>query len=337
MKRTHICILCCVSLALVFTHVDRVCARAPESAKIAFTSERNVNVKQKGNSDIYIMNPDGTEQVNLTRHPALDSQPAWSPTGEKILFSSNRDGISDLFLMNADGTNAQPVFRKLTGRQHGSWAPDGRRIAYYRFEGQIDKAGIYTAAIDGTGEERIANGWHPAWSPDGSEIVFISLEDLGIYIINLQTGVEDIVLPMEQAFPFDPVWSPDGTQIAFTRVDLFHIVLEGLLKVAGGKLPNAAEAIYTVNRDGSQLERVVHDDIKTSDPAWSPRGNQLVYEQPVGKEIHLFRITLGSDNPHQLTDEGYNRDPDWFDPLALPVVPQPKLFTTIWGKIKIRD
>ena len=335
MKSIHICILCCVSLALVFTHVDRVCAKAPESAKIVYTSE-TVNIKQKGNSDIYLMNPDGTGQIKLTRHPASDSQPVWSPTGEKILFTSNRDGISDLFLMNADGTNVQQVFQKLANRRHGTWAPDGKRIAYYRVDGEINETGIYTAAIDGTGEERIVSGWQPAWSPDGSEIVFISLEDLGMHIINLQTGVDDIVLPMEQAIPFDPVWSPDGTQIAFTGVNLVQLVLGNFLK-AGGKLPNAVEAIYTVNRDGSQLERVVFGDIKTSDPAWSPFGNQLVYEQPVGKEIHLFSITLGSDNPHQLTDEGYNRDPDWFDPLVLPVVPQPKLFTTVWGKIKIQN
>ena len=335
MKSLGIFTLCCISLALVFTHADRVCARAPESAKIVYTSE-TVNIKQKGNGDIYIMNPDGTGQIQLTRHPASDSQPVWSPTGEKILFTSNRDGVSDLFLMNADGTNVQRVFQKLANRLHGTWAPDGKRIAYYRVDAQIDKLGIYTATIDGREEERIVNGWQPAWSPDGSEIVFVSLEDLGIHTINLQTGVEDIVLPMEQAVPFDPAWSPDGTQIAFTGINLVQLILGNFLK-AGGKLPNTVETIYTVNRDGSQLEQVVFNDTKATDPAWSPFGNQLVYEQSVGKEIHLFRITLGSDNPHQLTDEGYNRDPDWFDPLVLPVVPQPKLFTTVWGKIKIQN
>ncbi|MDE0468507.1 MAG: hypothetical protein OYL97_15760 [Candidatus Poribacteria bacterium] len=330
MKRKPI--LYVLSLLLISGSLSPVFSRAPESAKIVYTSE-TVNIKQKGNSDIYIMNPDGTGQIKLTRHPASDSQPVWSPTGDKILFTSNRDGISDLFLMNADGTNVQQVFQKLANRRHGTWAPDGKRIAYYRVDAQIENPGIYIATIDGGEEERIVSGWQPAWSPNGSEIVFISLEDLGIHTINLQTGVEDIVLPMEQAIPFDPVWSPDGTQIAFTGINLVQLVVGNFLK-AGGKLPNAVETIYTVNRDGSQLEQVVFEDTKTSDPAWSPLGNQLVYEQSVGKEIHLFSITLGSDNPHQLTDEGYNRDPDWFDPLALPVAPQPKLFTTIWGKIK---
>ena len=204
-----------LTLLFMFGSLLSVFARAPETAKIVYTSE--ANVKLKGNRDIYIMNPDGTGQINLTRHPAYDSQPAWSPTGEKILFTSNRDGISDLFVMNADGTNVQQVFRKLIGRQHGTWAPDGKQITYYRVDVGGGKRGIYIAAIDGTGEERIADGWHPAWSPDGSEIAFISLEDLGIHTVNLQTLSEDIVLAMEKATAFDPAWSPDGSKIAFTR------------------------------------------------------------------------------------------------------------------------
>ena len=327
-------IFCVLSLLLLFGSLSSVFARAPESAKIAFTSDQNVNLKQKGNNDIYIMNPDGTGQVNLTQHPASDSQPVWSPTGEKILFTSNRGGISDLFLMNADGTNVQQVFRQLAGRQHGTWAPDGERIAYYRVDAQGNEAGIYIAVIDGTGEERIANGWHPAWSPDGSEIVFVSLEDLGLRTINLRTRTEDIVLLMPKAVALDPAWSPDGTKIAFTRIDLLPLILGGLLKA--GKFLNAA-TIYSVNRDGSGLEQVVFDDAKASDPAWSPLGNELVYEQSVGKGIHLFTIALGSDNPHQRTVDGYNSDPDWFDPLALPVEPESELVITIWGKMKGAD
>ena len=324
-----------LSLLLLFGSFPSVFAKAPERAKIAFTSDQNVNLKQKGNNDIYIMHPDGTGQVNLTQHPESDSQPVWSPTGEKILFTSNRAGISDLFLMDVDGANVQPVFQELAGRQHGTWAPDAERIAYYRVDGKIDETGIYIAAIDGTGEERIAKGWHPAWSPDGSEIVFISLEDLGIRTINLETRTEDIVLLMPKAVALDPAWSPDGSRIAFTRIDLLPLILGGLLKV-GGKALNT-ETIYTVNRDGSGLEQVVFDEIKASDPAWSPLGNELVYEQSVGKEVHLFTIALGSDNSLQRTVAGYNSDPDWFDPLALPVEPQPNLVITIWGEMKRKD
>jgi len=74
-----------------------VLAQAPITAKIAFTSNR------EGNSEIYIMNPDGSEPVNLTRHRANDFSPTRSPTGEQILFVSDRGKTSDLYLMDADG------------------------------------------------------------------------------------------------------------------------------------------------------------------------------------------------------------------------------------------
>ena len=324
-----------LTLLFMFGSLLSVFARAPETAKIVYASEPNV--KLKGNRDIYIMNPDGTGQVNLTRHPAYDSQPAWSPTGEKILFTSNRDGISDLFVMNADGTNVQQVFRKLIGRQHGTWAPDGKQITYYRVDVGGGKRGIYIAAIDGTGEERIADGWHPAWSPDGSEIAFISLEDLGVHTINLQTRSEDIVLAMEKATAFDPAWAPDGSKIAFTRIDLLALILGGILKDGAKLLNDPGQTIFTVNRDGSGLAQVVFDDATASDASWSPRGNELMYELLVGKQFQLFKISVGSRVSQQLTDSDHNTDPDWFDPWALSVTPQPNLFTTMWGKIKRKE
>lgn len=317
-------------LLVVFSCLSAVFAKAPSTAKIVFTSQQNV--KHNGNRDIYIMNPDGSEQVNLTRHPAADSQPAWAPTGEKILFTSDRDGIPDIFLMNADGTNVQPVFRKRIGRQTPTWSPDGRRIAYFRVDARRDEAAIYIAAIDGTGEERIANGWHPTWAPDGSEIAFVSLENLEIRTINLETRAEDIVLPMPNAIVFNPTWSPDGTKIAFTRVNLLLLILGGLLKP--GEKPLNVQTIYTVNRDGSQLEQIVFDDTKASNPTWAPRGNEIVYHQLAGKELQLFKITIGSRVSQQLTDKDSNTDPDWFDPATLPVNPQSHLLTTVWGKIK---
>ena len=99
--------IACVLLTLAFTISVLFCsvgvwAEALETEKIAFVSKRD------GNAEIYIMNPDGTEQVNLTQHPAEDYDPAWFPDGKQILFSSNRAGrFFDLYLMDADGGNVQ--------------------------------------------------------------------------------------------------------------------------------------------------------------------------------------------------------------------------------------
>ena len=66
----------------MFGRVCQVFAETPTTPKILFTSTRD------GNHEVYIMNPDGSEQVNLTQHPARDVSAVWSPTGEQILFAS---------------------------------------------------------------------------------------------------------------------------------------------------------------------------------------------------------------------------------------------------------
>src|SRR5207248_8779821 len=70
----------------------------PAAGQIAFTSGRD------GNDEIYVMNADGSGQVNITNNPAEDTYPVWSPDGSKIAFYSNRDGNGEIYVMNADGS-----------------------------------------------------------------------------------------------------------------------------------------------------------------------------------------------------------------------------------------
>ena len=66
--------------------------------KGAFVSMRD------GYFDVWIMNADGSNPENLTRHPAGDGQPAWSPDSRSIVFVSDRRGTFDVFVMRVDGT-----------------------------------------------------------------------------------------------------------------------------------------------------------------------------------------------------------------------------------------
>ncbi|RKU20647.1 hypothetical protein C6503_05490, partial [Candidatus Poribacteria bacterium] len=106
MKMIRLLVFAIVILFVLHVSVSVLFAKAPTTPKILFNSLRD------GNQEVYIMNPDGSEQKNLTRHRALDRDAVWSPTGEQILFESDRDGIRDLYLMNADGSNVRRVFRK---------------------------------------------------------------------------------------------------------------------------------------------------------------------------------------------------------------------------------
>ncbi len=86
MRMIKLVVLVIVNLLVLNVNIFPIFAQAPTTPKILFTSARD------GNRDVYIMNPDGSEQVNLTQHRADDQQAVWSPTGEKILFVSDRGG-----------------------------------------------------------------------------------------------------------------------------------------------------------------------------------------------------------------------------------------------------
>ena len=87
-------------------------------SKIAFISERD------GNTEIYTMNPDGTDQRRLTYSPALDLLPSWSPDGRKIAFPSlsQREG-NEIYVMNADGTNQRNLTNNPAEDTNAFWSP----------------------------------------------------------------------------------------------------------------------------------------------------------------------------------------------------------------------
>ncbi len=326
-------ILWILILGLFCQRVPFVYAQAPKTAKIAFSANR------EGNRDIYVMNPDGSQQVNITKHRADDVSPVWSPTGEHILFASDRGhkawGTWDLYLMEPDGSNVRKVFDKSARRSGPVWSPDGKRIAYNY--GELGNILLYIGTIDGKNEERVAIGGTPDWSPDGTEIAFVvkaGAKRWEINILNVQTRKQKVFFPPKAAPSWlrGPVWSPRGDKLAFSWLH---------------RVPFAdfreTETIYTVNRDGTELTQIVDEaGPEVTSPVWSPQGDILLYAQDSEKarrSVQIFKIVLGEEQPEQLTHIGiWNDSADWFDPAyALPVSPQPSLLTTMWGKLKTQD
>lgn len=342
MKNKSLFILSVFTIAMLYVRVCSVFAVAPATEKIVFTSNRD------GNPEIYIMNPDGSGQVNLTHHRAADFDPVWSPTGEHILFVSNRSKTVDLYLMDADGRNARKLFVKTLRRQHPTWGPNGKKVAYTRVDVLRGDIGIYVASINDRVEKRIANGMRPMWAPDTSEIAFIfsdwliplndgfggiEFKETNIQIVDSRTHAKKELAMPGFFFVFDPAWSPDSTKIAFSGIDIDAIPQQVLLQEDHNIFDE--EAVYLVNRDGTGVKQVVKvGGENPPDPTWAPSGNALVYQQQVGGDMQLFKVTLANGRSEQLTRDGSNTDADWFDPAALSISPQPQLLTTIWSQLK---
>jgi Tol biopolymer transport system component len=91
------------------------------------------------NSEIFVMNRDGTEIRNLSGHPSFDGYPTWSPDGTQMVFSSDRSGTYQLYVMNADGSDVQRLIESSGEDVRPCWSPDGTKIAFNRdAEGSIE-------------------------------------------------------------------------------------------------------------------------------------------------------------------------------------------------------
>jgi Tol biopolymer transport system component len=261
---------------------------------IAFRSIRD------GNYEIYVMDPDGSNQINLTNNLRPDVDPAWSPDGTRIAFATHRDGNYEIYIMGADGSNPTRVTDNPADEFQPAWSPDGTKIAFNSYrDGNVN---IYVIDADGSNETRLtddpATDRSAAWSPDGTKVAFVSTRDgdYDIYVMD-PDGSNQISLTDNTTQELNPDWSPDGSQIVFDSYrDLNY-------------------EVYVMAADGSNQTNLTNDaGANNWEPAWSPDGARIafnLYSDVLGN-LDIYVMDADGSNPTALTDDpAYDDQPDW--------------------------
>ena len=122
------------------------------------------------------MNSDGTDVRRITNHPAIDTSPTWSPTGNQIAFVSDRTGAPQIYVIGVDGTG----LRRLTYESYcdrPTWSPEPyNEIAYSSRTGRGHDIKILALATNTVRQLTFGLGTNesPSYSPNGRHIAFMS-------------------------------------------------------------------------------------------------------------------------------------------------------------------
>lgn len=262
------------------------------NGKIAFQTYRD------GNSEIYVMNADGSGQTNLSNNSADDGVPDTSPDSSKIAFQAHRDGRPEIYVMNADGSGQTRLTDNPEGNNEPAWSPDGTKIAFT--SSRDGNQEIYVMNADGSGQTRLTNNSAidntAAWSPDGTKIAFFTSRDGNdeIYIMN-SDGSGQANLTNQSGTDNSPAWSPDGSKIAF------HTNRDGNFEV------------YVMNADGSGQTNLSNNGAELDIlPDWSPDGTKLVFHSNRDGNDEVYVMNADGSGQTNLTNNSATDGwPDW--------------------------
>ena len=298
-------------------------------SRIFFSSNRD------GDWDIYSMDANGDNVVQLTNHPATDEAPACSPDGRRIAFRSERGDTPDLYVMDSDGSNVVRLTHDDLREGHPGWTADGTKFAFSSFRREVGNSEIYLMDLDGNDPINLTDHkWadvRPSWSPNGRKMAFVSFRDGGfntphhIFVMNADgTGRRNLTADTGLKRNWGPTWSPDGRKIAFSTFR--HFVPA-----------DSRYDIFVITADGKKLDQLTDGPGTSRSPVYSPDGTKIAYVSGRSGNRHIFLMDANGMNPVKLTKTPRgidNDDPSW--PHGGLAVTRTGKLPISWGVLKRR-
>ena len=246
-------------------------AWSPDGSRLVFISpcQRRADFIENAYSDtsLFTVNVDGTGLKQLTNVPGADFEPAWSPDGNRIAFTSIRDGNKQIYVLEID---SMAVTRLTTPdvnieNSQPAWSPDGKQVAY-----MVKRVGTHQVwVMSDTGQEHVQivrSGqvlwdYAPAWSADGKVILFNQRRGDSAaprpWLMSIQFAESETAARLNFPTPIEDVeFSPDGLWLVYEGMD-----------------NQGNRDIYFMTIAGGNRTRLTNDEAVDFDPAWRPVQN----------------------------------------------------------------
>jgi TolB protein len=269
-----------------------------------YFDSRVVFVSESGPKDdrlkrLAIMDYDGANTQFLTDSGSIVLAPRFSPTGDRVLYTSYESGSPRISLLNVASVGRQQVS---TAPGEMAFSPrfsrDGSRVIYSVSTG--GNTDLYITDLGSGAHQRLTTApsieTSPSFSPDGSQIVFESDRSGSQQLYIMATsGGEPRRISFGEGRYGSPVWSPRGDLIAFTKQNAgrFHI---GVMRT-----------------DGSE-ERLLTASFLDESPTWAPNGRVLMFTretQGAGGGPSIYSVDISGRTLRQVPTGGFASDPSW--------------------------
>lgn len=222
--------------------------------------------------------------------------PAWSPDGDRIVFTSYRSGNADLWSYSFSGSSAGKILSMPGLNSSPAWSPDGSTLAVtLSRDGNSD---IYLldpetyATTRLTLRESIETS--PSFSPTGTQIVYTS-DRIGypqLYVMD-RAGGTSMRITSSHGYCDSPSWSPDGDRIAYTAQTgrNFHI--------------------FVMDAGGGNVRQLTFDGTLNEDPVWGPTGRHIAFSSDMDGGRGVYVIELNGLTVRKLSGGGESYCPTW--------------------------
>ena len=305
---------------------------AARPARIAFMSDRN------GNWEIYIMDRDGLNPLNLTNSPARDGLPIHAQGQDRLIFASDGEGPTlDVWSIDLEGLDPVNITQTSDSNEVPiAWSPDGEHVVFASDQSGVPD--ILLAEASGEGllnlSERYQAQSFDDWSAEMDQFILTTVTDSGASLLVADLTGDTSLAVTDGSYPAGAGnWSPDGQRIAYmgvepggTTIDIF------VVDVAGGEPVNLTQSfsndgfprwspdgskiafvsdrdgnseIYVMGADGSaqtNLTNNLADESIQGDFSWSPDGDQILFHTDRDNNVEVYVMDADGSNQTNLTN-----------------------------------